>query len=86
MCVLIKCIGLGAVISKLWLAGQLTDIHQELNLMVFENMYNIFSHSVKNLKKKLNILHVGLGGLGVTCSSRDPRFADSNPTEVNGFF
>ena len=29
---------------------------------------------------------VGLGGLGVTCSPRDPRFADSNPTEVDGFF
>ena len=29
---------------------------------------------------------VGLGGLGVTCSPRDPRFAGSNPGEVNGFF
>ena len=29
---------------------------------------------------------VGLGGLGVTCSPRDPRFAGSNPTEVDGFF
>ena len=29
---------------------------------------------------------VGLGGLGVTCSPRDPRFAGSNPTEVVGFF
>ena len=28
----------------------------------------------------------GLGGLGVTCSPRDPRFAGSNPAEVNGFF
>ena len=27
-----------------------------------------------------------LGGLGVTCSPRDPRFAGSNPTEVDGFF
>ena len=32
------------------------------------------------------MLLVGLGGLGVTCSPRDPRFAGSNPTEVNGFF
>ena len=31
-------------------------------------------------------LHVGLGGLGVTCSPRDPRFAGSNPAEVGGFF
>ena len=29
---------------------------------------------------------VGLGGLGVTCSPRDPRFAGSNPAEVDGFF
>ena len=29
---------------------------------------------------------VGLGGLGVTCSPRDPRFAGSNPVEVDGFF
>ena len=25
------------------------------------------------------------GGLGVTCSPQDPRFADSNPAEVDGF-
>ena len=29
---------------------------------------------------------VGLGGLGVTCSLRDLRFAVSNPVEVDGFF
>ena len=29
---------------------------------------------------------VGLGGLGVTCSPRDPRFAGSKPAEVDGFF
>ena len=29
---------------------------------------------------------IGLGGLGVPCSLRDPRFAGSNPAEVNGFF
>ena len=29
---------------------------------------------------------VGLGGLGVTYSPRDPRFAGSNPTEVYGYF
>ena len=27
-----------------------------------------------------------IGGLGITCSPRDPRFAGSNPTEVDGFF
>ena len=31
-------------------------------------------------------VHVGPGGLRVTCSHRDPRFAGSNPTEDNGFF
>ena len=30
--------------------------------------------------------HVSLGGLGVTCSPRDSRFAGSYPTEVDGFF
>ena len=29
---------------------------------------------------------VGLGGLGVPFSPRDPRFAGSNPAEVDGFF
>ena len=29
---------------------------------------------------------VGLGGLRVTCSPRDLRFASSNPAEVDGFF
>ena len=29
---------------------------------------------------------VGLGGLAITCSPRDPRFAGSNPAEVDGFF
>ena len=33
----------------------------------------------------LRYLLFGLGGLGVTCSSRDPRFAGSNPAEVDGF-
>ena len=28
---------------------------------------------------------VGLGGLGVTCSPPDPRFASSNSAEVDGF-
>ena len=29
---------------------------------------------------------VGLGGFGVPCSPRDPKFAGSNPAEVDGFF
>ena len=31
-------------------------------------------------------LHVGFGGLAVPCSPRYPRFVDSSPAEVNGFF
>ena len=31
-------------------------------------------------------IYVGLGGLGVTCSPRDPRFDGSNLAEVDGFF
>ena len=29
---------------------------------------------------------VGLGGLRVTCSPRDPKFVGSNPAEFDGFF
>ena len=36
--------------------------------------------------KNLTVPIVGLGGLGVTCSPRDPRFAGSNPAEVDGYF
>ena len=32
------------------------------------------------------IIVVSLGGLGVTCSPRDPRFAGSSPAEVDRFF
>ena len=31
-------------------------------------------------------IDVGLGGFRVTSSPRDPRFAGSNPAEVDGFF
>ena len=34
----------------------------------------------------LLVIQVGLGGFGVTCSPRDPRFEGSNPTKVDGFF
>ena len=37
------------------------------------------------MKKSSKIL-VGFGGLGVTCSPGDPKFAGSNPAEVDGFF
>ena len=32
------------------------------------------------------MLVVGLDGLGVKCSSRNPSFTGSNPAEVDGFF
>ena len=35
---------------------------------------------------EIKAAYVGLGGLGVTCSPRDPRFAVSNPAQVCGFF
>ena len=34
----------------------------------------------------LRVFEVGLGGLGVTCSPRDPRFRGFKPAEVDGFF
>ena len=34
----------------------------------------------------LRYIYFGLGGLGVTCSPRDPSFAGSNSAEVDGFF
>ena len=36
-------------------------------------------------KRRPSKTPAGLGGLGVTCSPRDPRFAGSNPAEVDGF-
>ena len=35
---------------------------------------------------KAKCIAVGLGGLEVTCSPRDQRFASSNPAEVDDFF
>ena len=34
----------------------------------------------------MEMLIVGLTGLGVMCSPQDPSFKGSNPTEVDGFF
>ena len=41
---------------------------------------------IENSPFPIIILLVGLGGLEVTFSLRDPRFAGSNPTAVDGFF
>ena len=40
----------------------------------------------RELRRQLISNSVGFGSLGVTCSPRYPRFAGSNPAEVNGFF
>ena len=44
------------------------------------------SSAFRILTGKPTAKKVGLGGLGVTCSPRDPRFTGSNPAEVDGFF
>ena len=36
--------------------------------------------------QRVNLKLGGLGGLGVPSTARDPRFAGSNPAEVDGFF
>ena len=41
---------------------------------------------MSRLIPKIEMLKVGLGGLGVTYSPRDPRFAGSNPAGFDGFF
>ena len=38
------------------------------------------------MTKNVKGVTVGLIGLRVTCLPRDPRFAGSNPAEVDGFF
>ena len=55
---------------------------------IFPSSYNTLYSVIlaKVLHSYLLILLVSLGALGVTCSPRDPRFADSNPAEVDGFF
>ena len=40
----------------------------------------------KKNHEEVMVEDVGLCGLGVTCSPRDPRFAASNLAEVDGFF
>ena len=41
---------------------------------------------LRNIVCNASLYDVGLGGLGVTCSPPDPRFAGLNPAEVDGFF
>ena len=55
------------------------------NATNFVNFIFLFNCAVVRFVSQYS-KHVDLGGLGVTCSPRDPRFAGSNPTEVYGFF
>ena len=53
--------------------------YSEMGTAIEPGDFSIKSH-------KFTIRSIGLGGLGVTCSPRDPRFAGSNPAEVDGFY
>ena len=53
---------------------------------ILKCLFNYGVSAEKIEKLQLTISRVSLGGLGVTCSPRDPRFAGSNPAEIDGFF
>ena len=68
-------------------AGKLADSAQDRDY--FENPCKCGIEppdSINHGVSQLVIGLVGLGDLDVTCSLRDPRFAGSNPAEVDGFF
>ena len=84
------------MMGKFMAVKQPRALRKECRLKVFENrmLRRIFvpkgmrTRSGECLTRSIIVFtsQVGLGGLGVTCSPRDPRFADSNPTEVDGLF
>ena len=54
-------------------------------------MFAAYELNGVNEERQIYIHHflqklVGLGGIGVTCSLQGPRFAGSNPAEIDGFF
>ena len=55
------------------------------NIMTFSLLSELMNRTYKQCVNLLCIV-VDLGGLGVMCSPRDPRFAGSNPTDVDGVF
>ena len=57
--------------------------HGEFQSSCCFNTLLLKSHS---FLQQLQVINVGLGGLVVTCFPRDPKFAGSNSTEVEGFF
>ena len=71
----------------LYMSNYLKVSHINTEIIFFtihQNSFLVFLSS--SLSIIINYSEVGLGGLGVTCSPRDPRFAGSNPAEVDAFF
>ena len=54
--------------------------------MTYSNTNEVDKFSLEILIVEPCYGEVYLGGLGVTCSLRDPRFAGSNPAEIDEFF
>ena len=48
-----------------------------------QNNINLYGLNTALHQIRKHIIIVGLGGLGVMCSPRDPRFAGSNPADVD---
>ena len=57
-----------------------------LTMTFFHHILNFYSYTVLLSDVLLRLQLISLGGLGVTCLPRDPRFAGSNSAEVDGFF
>ena len=76
----------GFVITHILIKINLTS---HIGIYLFQNIVlpstTKFSRNLLSVGETIS-LAVGLGGVGVTCSPRDPRFAGSKPTEVDGFF
>ena len=69
---------IGEISSTSHAAGITMDLEFKLVLLCIISSFNIFDN--------ISMGPVGLGGLGVPCSPRDPKFVGSNPAEDDGFF
>ena len=79
ICILVFRSPIVFVLALIWLR-----IYSVLNYHVSSTEGDI---SVRiNIEVTFIFMLVGLGGLRITCSPRDPRFTDLNPAEVDGFF
>ena len=72
---------IGLLTGHLGLYGHLHRIGKDINPLGRRGL-----NANETVERLLCEYEVGLGGLGVTCSPGDPRFAGSNPAEVDGFF